>query len=1085
MGLSFTRDQQYAIDFEGKDTLVSAAAGSGKTAVLSERVLRKLKEGVSLDALVILTFTNKAAAEMKERIRKKITAEPGLSHELEKIDAAHIRTFDSYALYLLKRYGHERNISRRVSILDETDGAMIKDALMESVFLSFFEKADERFKAFLSRYTTRDDVMLKRNMLYFYDKMTYFEDKQGFEEKMRNTYFTHEHFEELFARYETDVLSSVQRFYKTIRRLAKHDFKHPKIIDYMDELLETFAPLESVRSYEDAHRFFAAEPKFPRLPGGRKGDDPELDEEKAFVKVFRDNRLQKTYDALKGKSDRKGDVEDTKEEHYDAYMSLQSHIDVIMDVLGTFEQAYYEKQRDIERFDYASVARIVLSILQDNDALRSELSESVNEIMVDEYQDTNALQEAFLNLIKRNNLYMVGDVKQSIYRFRNAEPAIFARKYVHFKKTGEGEAIDLNLNFRSRKPVLDDINAVFECVMDHEIGGIDYDHKQALRFGNKSYSAHEDGATPYGITIHNYEVARYEETYGYDFTRKEAELMHMAKTIKEAVESGAHKVLDAGALRPSRYGDYAILLDRSTSFDDARKIFEYVGVPLLVHKNVTFTDYPEVMLIRQLMTFVLSLRDADVYAKHFKHAFMSVMRSFIGVSDDDALINQTLDLPKRLTGKNALMANVSEPFVPYFEKAYDVLSIVEHGTLYDAVRAILETFSLYENVVRIPDSEGAVVRIDYLLELSRVKMAEGYDLKRFIEYFRYISENDLRVELSLRSDFSPDKVNLMTMHKSKGLEFPFVFIGHLDNPFHNVMENNVLIEEELGILLPHEKEGDDKHFLYSLFRNSETAKDVSERLRLLYVALSRAEEGVHIVYGETGEERSPSGLVDINIRRHFRTFHDVFEAVMGRFSDKKRTLDIAKYQEDIDYANVLKTRGIDVSSATEKTYEAIPEAPHPQDERSFSSGIADILDAYSLDAIDKGNLLHDTLEALDFFAPIEPQLDHFDLSDDDREIIKAFFDTDLMRRLDIRSVHKEYPFAYESDGSRVSGYIDLLLHTSEGYVVIDYKLKDIDKPHYETQVRGYIDTLEQLTSEPVSGYLYSILDNRFKRVDKE
>jgi len=1083
MGLSFTKAQQHAIDFEGKDTLISAAAGSGKTAVLSERVIRKLKNGVSLDDLVLLTFTNKAAAEMKARIRRKIAGISELAEELQKIDAAHIKTFDAYAFYLLKRYGYVKNIPKTISILDQTDAVLLKESIMEKLFEEYLTAEHQGFLALMKRYTDKSDTTLKKNLLSFYDKLSYFKNKDAFEETLRTTYFTSEHFETLFTEYEQDVLSSVQRFLGAIKKLKNNRLEHELSLAFIDESWGTFSPLEQVNTYEEVQTFFAMNPRFPKIKAGKQ-DDELWQHEKDHLKTYKEKVLNKLLDKLKGSSSQNGDAEIPKDEHKQAYLSLQNHTECIMALLNTFETRYLDEQHRIERFDYTGVARSVLSILEENPNIREELSSNLNEIMVDEYQDTNALQEAFLQLIKRNNLYMVGDIKQSIYRFRNAEPSIFANKYVHFKKSGEGEAIDLNLNFRSRSEVLSDINTVFAHVMNAAIGGIDYDDNQALKYGNKSYSDYYSENTPYGITFHSYDQTRFEAIYDATFTKKEAELMHVAKTIKTMVGEGTIQTKENDGLRPVQYGDFAILIDRGTSFDEARRIFEYVGVPLLVHKNVDFTDYPEIMMVKQLLTLVVSLNDSSRYKTDFKRAFMSVTRSFISTVSDDEIVAQVLNLPDTLEKPSVFMESIHLPFKPLLEKAFECAAYVQHNRLDESVFNIVHTFEVYENIVRISSSEDGVARLDYLLELAHAKMNEGITLEAFIDYFKAMTDNDLSIELSLRSDFSAHKVNLMTMHKSKGLEFPHVFIVHLENTFRNPIDTNMLISERYGVLLPHDNEGDDKHFLYSLYRNEEKRDDISERLRLLYVALTRAEEGLHIVYcdDEKAPTYAPEGIVDGNVRRQYRSFHDVFKSVLPLFKTHKKTLDIARYQDDTMYKTTLQAGGIPEGDLIEKTYVEAPPKPEVATETSFSTSISEFLDDHSLSAIDKGNLFHDTLEHLDFFTSIPKQLDAFDLSDNDKSIIQAFFESSLIQSLDMVQTYKEYPFAYEGETGLVSGFIDLLIETKDAFIIIDYKLKAIDKPQYITQVQGYKDMLKTLTSKRVEGYLYSILEKRFKSV---
>ena len=1078
--VKFTEAQQQAIEHEGEDILVSAAAGSGKTAVLSERVLRLLKKGVSIDSLVILTFTNKAASEMKERIRHKVKETPHLSNELEKIDAAQIKTFDSYALYLLKRYGYIKNISKDVAILEQNDALIIKQTLIERVFLDAFNEDNQAFINLLEQYTNKNDAMLKSYIIYFYDKMRYFKDQRRFEAMMRTPYFTASHFEGLFKQYEQEILTQVKRFENAINTLTKKAFTHEKTIDYLDKVLTTFTPLFQAKTYDDIHAFITNSPKFPRLPPGKKGTEPLLDDEKAFIQAYKKRRLDSPLTRLKE------DTKASKAMHYEAYMSLSDYVSTIMNILTVFDKHYMEKQHAIERLDYASVAKTVLEIIEQNPHVKDDIALNIHEIMVDEYQDTNALQEAFLQLIKRDNLYMVGDIKQSIYRFRNAEPSIFANKYRAFKTSDKGEAIDLNLNFRSRSEVLFSINKVFEHLMDHEIGGLDYDDNQALKYGNKTYDTAYDQNSPYGLTIQTYDVERYEDNYDTSFTKSEAELMHIAFDIKDKVENNRMKTKAGDTLRPANYGDFSILIDKSTQFQNAKKIFDYCGVPLTVHRGISFMNHDEVMVSKSLLMFVYAINNPKAYQTMFSFAFMSVMRSFIGIEDDDLIVNMVLKLPKSFPSQDELLSLIDDPIKPYFLKAYKIGKTINERPLDHTLDAIYQAYDVYEKSVKLDNTELVVNRLTHLQNIAYQKANEGYTIKDFIEYFDEISENDLEIELAVNTEFSSDKVNLMTMHQSKGLEFPYVYIPHLFNTFQGGMRGSFEIDERLGVLLPHENEGEDKHFLFSLFRNTEKVLDVSERLRVLYVALSRAEEGVFIIMGEDDENYyTPNGVVDSIIRRNFNSFFSIFKSILGHFSTHKETLDIAKYKPHENYKRTNVAPHSKPDDAIDKQYEPPLEPPTIETPTSFSSGVSEMLSLESLQAIEQGNLLHDTLEMLDFFSPIEPQLKAMKLSDKDKQIVKGFFETDLIQSLSIEQVYKEYPFHYQKGNETFTGFIDLLMKTSDSYIIIDYKLKNIDKKEYITQVKGYIQTMKSLTNLNVYGYLYSILDQRFKAVGDE
>ncbi len=1085
MAFNYTKNQQEAIFHEGENILVSAGAGSGKTAVLTERVIRKLKEGVPVESLIILTFTNAAAAEMKARIRRalmdNLAKSPDLKHALEGLDSAHIRTFDSYAFHLLKKYGYLKDISKQLTIGDEATFNLKKEALIDEVFERFFEKKDEAFKSYVSLFSHKDDTPAKRQILYFHEALSLHYDKEEFLEYTLHDYFNPTTFETLFSEYESIVLEQINTMKKRLQNLF--DEGYPEEMEaYLEKLDQAFSPLFSCESYDCVHTYVKDQPRLPSTAGLTRTfkdtpDEEALEHLKAMTQTIKDV-LKKE---LAGSPADPGPLQKSKQEHFHGFMATKDHIETIVRVLRTFDSAFHKMQKEEEVFDFSTVARLALDLIHEHQDVKKELLDSTSEIMVDEYQDTNAMQEAFLCTVGNNNLYMVGDVKQSIYRFRHADPTIFMEKYEAYKQDQGGRLIDLTDNFRSRSEVLDGVNRIFSAIMDETVGGVNYDARQALSAKNPVFDELRSNGTSYGLNVLAYREKDHESLLE-TFSKKELEMFLIARDIKVQVEKNAEIIGDDG-LRPVTYGDHAVLMDRATDFGMLRKVFEYVGVPVNIHRNAQFIAHDEVILVRQILTLIAAMEDKDLYRSSFRHAFMSVMRSFAFERSDDAIVNQVMALPKN--APDALGHWVTPPFRDFFDTIEVLKEEARVMPVDELLHEVYDRFDLVKHSVRLSNTREAKARLDYMVELARSQAERGASLNTFAKHLEAVGKADKDIELALKSDFEANTVHVMTIHKSKGLEFPVVYVPHLFNKFmHDTSRER--FKRSLGFLIPYDNEGYDEHFLYPLYRTLERTEDVSERLRVFYVALTRAKERVVLPFFQSETPATymvdDADKVDVYERRRYKSFHAVIESVLDRMGPWVTHVELDAYHPDSTY-RFEKSRRIPLDDApAEKSYRYAGETPELEKRSAYSKGVSELVDKSTLEALDYGNRLHEMFERIDFLADIDEQLNTIAGNARERDLLKAFFDSDLIASLDIDTVYKEYPFALESEEGVRSGFIDLLLETKERFLVIDYKLKGIEDDAYQSQIEGYVHMLEEVVEKPVDGYLYSIMDKRFKKI---
>ena len=402
--ITWTDNQMEAIYKEGTNIIVSAGAGSGKTAVLSERILQKLLKGVRLDELLVLTFTKNAAQEMKQRIKKKILNEEKLSHLASDVDNAFITNFDSYTLYLVKKYHYLIGISKDVTIIDENILTILKREFLNNYFEKQYEENTDIFSTFIDFFTSRDDKDIIENIIYLSKQLDLKFDKVSYLKNYISNYYSSNNINQILKDYYENIIQDKLDELTILKdelldELDGEAFnKHQ---DYYDKILDT-------SNYDELKNVLLIN-RAPSLP--KNSDEITKAKKNKVGEVIKDIKKYLNYDSeeiiLK-------ELEYTK--HYAELL-----VKILLD-LDKYITNYKFKH---SAFEFIDLSKLLLKLLQENEEVLNEIKYSLNEILVDEYQDTSDVQEEFIKLISNNNVYMVGDIKQSIYRFRNANPKIF------------------------------------------------------------------------------------------------------------------------------------------------------------------------------------------------------------------------------------------------------------------------------------------------------------------------------------------------------------------------------------------------------------------------------------------------------------------------------------------------------------------------------------------------------------------------------------------------------------------------------------------------------------------------------------
>lgn len=1081
MSLKFTDAQKKAIQHTETSVLVSAGAGSGKTAVLSERVIAHLKRGVPLDALVILTFTNAAAKEMKQRIRKRLVAEadhPLMHQALTMIDTAAIQTFDSYALTIVRKFGYLKNLSNQVQVGDKAELAMVKNELIDTLFLEYYKAKDKRFLNFVTRYEIKDDQLLKTMLYDFYQSLTMHDDFLELLERYKNDDLE-TLFDTFFSRYQTMIFEVIEALQTTCQN-ALEEVSEEESIAYIDAHLKMFSTLFNAGNYEACYEAVQAIDRLPTLNRAshalRKKENLE---ELALLNHYKDE-IKKLYGELKDSY-----LAKTISQHQSDFFASRKDYPLLIEMIETLDQRYQDWAFSHEKMDFSMIARLALMLVKEEPKVQETLRSQLEEIMVDEYQDTNRLQESFINRLGAKRIYSVGDIKQSIYRFRHAEPQLFMERY-HRYQAGSGSVIALNLNFRSRAKILQGINQLFRRIMDEPIGGVDYTNDQELKYGNHAYDDAVEPNYPQGLTIALYdteepEVQQYLTSNQLDESLME--IFYLAKTIKNEV--GQRRVYDAKTkrLRLSQYNDYAILISVSKRFDEIRKIFEYCGVPLAIHRDESLMEYYDVDLYRNTLRWLYALQDRDYYERHGKHVFMSVARSYAFSFTDEAIVKQSYRMPKSL---ETFESTVTVDFVDFFTRFKSYATRTKYEPIDRVFRDVVNDFQYYEALTKVPDTQMAKSRLDHVVKTINRFSQEHKLLGDIVRYFDRIRFDELEVSFDASSKTMGNHVQLMTIHKSKGLEFPIVFLPNLHRGFNRGNQKSYAFDRDLGFILSHDDEGLQKSFIYDMYKQQERKNDISERIRVLYVALTRAKEACVIPLINTSKHRfrynAQHKVIDYDRIYHFNSYHAMIYAVLPFLKDAQTTIHLADYNLSDQFKYVAYVHEPDDPKIPRKSYHKSDYQTVVRQSHSFSSGIKELMTLEQFKAIEYGQRLHEVFELIRFDQPLENQMRTMALDAATEKIVRAFFESQLMQSLSIINAYSEFPFTVLDEDQDVQGYIDLLLECDDRWVIIDYKLKAIDKVEYSEQIKGYVSILKSLSDKPVEGYLYSFMDQKFKPI---
>lgn len=1020
--MAFTKDQEEAITRVGSNIIVSAGAGSGKTAVLTERTIRKLLSGTNINRLLILTFTNAAAAEMKERIRKAIK-KANLKDQLDYIDSSYITTFDSFALTVVKKYHTSCFLSPNISIMDSS----IEELKSKEILDYIFEKSygDEDFNKLIHDFCTKKDDDIKKIVKEISDKLSLLFNKKEYLENYIDNHYNDSYIENVINQYLNllmDTKNSIKPYY--LELVSRVNSKYIK--DYNLE------PLLNSNTYDEIKI------NLEKIGSPRKNNECSED-----FKQYKDcitKILKEIKDLTRFKN-----VDDIKE----SILKTKPYISAIIKIILEYDEIFSKYKNENDIYTFQDIAITAIKIIKENPKIREELRTSFDEIMVDEYQDTSDIQEEFISLISNNNVYMVGDIKQSIYRFRHANPYIFQNKYNEYSKNNGGIKIDLLKNFRSREEVLNNINLIFNFIMDEKVGDAEYKKSHQMNFGNLNYI--ESCKTNQNNDM---EIFTYDKKEINDYSEDEIEAFTVAYDIKDKVKSKYLIVdKDTNTLRECKYSDFAIIMDRGTSFDLYKKIFEYIGVPIEQIQNEKLTIGEDILVIKNLINLIIKVNLNEI-DDDFKYLYTSVSRSFVFRLSDEEIFN---------------IIKSNKFYNTELYKKCKNINIFEISNL-DLINKIIDEFKIYEKIITTNNIKDTMIRLDYLKNLS-INLS-GTTLTP-IEFAKYLDDmiSYGKIEYSLNSG-SSNTVKILNIHKSKGLEYSICYFTGLGKKAND--ENSkakFIVDSKYNIITPYIDDGAKQTIYKDLLLKEEKRENISEKIRLFYVALTRAREKIIIVCPLDKNKEGYNSLVPVEERLKYNKIIDMLESIIPVLEPYIKDIDFDKVKLTKDFEFIKSVNYKDSVKRIDKKINYIENNIKYKilNQSKFSKHTNKLITKEEYENMKIGTRLHYIFETEDFKNTNNPYVLKF-LSKIDTNYINCY---------------KEYEFIYNEDNEIKHGFIDLMLEYDDYINIIDYKTKNINDENYLKQLNGYKTYIEKISKKSVNTYLYSIMDETLEEINQD
>ena len=914
-----TAEQIEAIYTAGQNILVSASAGSGKTFVMAERILDQLSRGVEISQLFISTFTVKAASELKERLEKKISQQiqetddvdlkQHLGRQLADLPNAAIGTMDSFTQKFLGNHGYLIDIAPNFRILqNESEQLILKNEVFHQVFEDHYQGENkEKFSSLVKNFAGRgkDERGLRQQVYKIYDFLQSTSNPQkwlseSFLKGFGEADFTSE--KEKLTEKIKQVLWDLESFF---RYHLDNDAKEFPKAAYLENVQLVLDQIASLNQESDSQAYQEVLARVVAISKEKNGRALANSSRKADLKPLADayNEERKAQFAKLGQLADQITILDYQERYHGDTWELAK---TFQNFMSDFVEVYRERKRQENAFEFADISHYTIEILENFPQVREAYQERFHEVMVDEYQDTNHIQERMLELLSNgHNRFMVGDIKQSIYRFRQADPQIFNEKFQRYAKNPqEGKLILLKENFRSSSEVLSATNDVFARLMDKEVGEINYESMHQLVFANTKLTPNPENKAEF--LLYDKDDSGQEEEESQAETKLTGEMRLVVKEILKLHQENGVAFKEIALLTSSRSRNDQILLALS----------EY-GIPVK-------TDGEQNNYLQSLEVQVMLDTLRVIHNPLQDYALVALMKSPMFSFDEDELARLSLqkaedkiqeNLYEKLVNAQKLATSQKELIYKDLAKKLDqFMDILDSwrlyaktNSLYDLIWKIYNDRFYYDYVGALPNGPARQANLYALaLRADQFEKSNFKGLSRFIRMIDQVLEaqHDLA---SVAIAPPKDAVELMTIHKSKGLEFPYVFILNMDQDFNKQDSmSDVILSRQNGLGVKYiakvETGAVEAHYPKTIklsipsltyTQNEEELQlaSYSEQMRLLYVAMTRAERKLYLVGKGTREKleakeypTAENGKLDKHTRLQAKNFQDWIWAISKVFA---------------------------------------------------------------------------------------------------------------------------------------------------------------------------------------------------------
>lgn len=883
---------KYRKNGESCNLLLSAAAGSGKTAVLVERVIQKILPddstcGIDLNRLLIVTFTNAAAQEMSDRIATALSDELEaalkcgngervklIKHQQLLLGISQITTIDSFCLKLIREHFNVLGIEPDFQIADTSQAQILSEEAMDELFSSLYEENNEDFLMLLSLYaTSRSDSGLSdlvRHIYNFTRAIPYpidwlFEKTEDL--KYPNGIFEAMWFKKGFSACEKSISDALSYTKKGLYMMCE--------APDLDNFIKNNPPEKNVPVYDEWKAYYKAFYfDYLYLKEAQNADfkqlslltldfsfsslsrlDSKSDEEKDILKSLR----EKVKSAIS--SAKEFLLSDPKETEKYSQEILYPAIHALSGLVEKYDNIFIQKKLEKNILEFHDAEQLAAKLLSENPDIAMQIQEKYDEILMDEYQDTSLLQEEiFRHVTRGDNLFMVGDMKQSIYRFRNSDPTIFKAKSDTYESIPDSlnRKIVLSKNFRSRREVLDSVNDIFEAIMSEEAGELKYNSEQRLYCGNESYENINPSYTSKCFIIEG-PPSDYDPDEDEDFTTPAIEARLVAAEIN-ALKSQHFKIFDGKGYRDIENRDIVILMSSfKYAADSYISELQSAGIECFVESSGYFERSEIVTMLALLKTLCNPYSDIPL---------ISVMRSPIGTFTDDELATirgfkkgRFYEAVKEISATELLpddeTKRISEKASAFLKKINRWREYSRYMSSDKLLWQLYEESDFYAFSGAIPGGEEAQANLRLLFERAKQYESGGFEgLFNFVRYMEHVEQKDTDLSSAKLAGESHNVVRIMTIHKSKGLEFPVVFITGGGKRFNkSSKESRVLLHKDLGIapeLVDFDNGFRAETPQRAVFKSVTSAEQISEEIRKLYVATTRAKEMLYFVATVSG-----------------------------------------------------------------------------------------------------------------------------------------------------------------------------------------------------------------------------------------